>query len=201
MIALKVVSNFLPLIGIGTVPIKGGLLYVSEPAGDDDDALLRQVAERLTACHLRLCGVVQINERVPGARHCDMTVRILPNGPDLGISQSLGPAARGCRLDTDALERAAATTSSRLGKDTSVFILNKFGKHEAEGRGFRSVIGEALFHGVPVLLKISPLNLGAFTNFSAGYADRLEPSPDVLTNWVLSYGFDSVENGIDLPGL
>ncbi len=160
--------------------------YFIGAAEADSDTLLRQVAERLTQGGQRVCGVVQSNERRPGARRCDMAVRVLPDSPEIGISQSLGPMARGCQLDPDALERAVALTSQRLTADTAVLILNKFGKHEAEGRGFRTVIATALSLDVPVLLKVSPLNLQAFHRFSGCYADLLNPSPGRLIEWTMS---------------
>lgn len=161
--------------------------YFMGAAEADSDALLRHVAERLVQSGLQVCGVVQSNVRRPGARRCDMAVRALPDGPEIGISQGLGPKARGCQLDPDALERAVALTSRRLTDDTAVLILNKFGKHEAEGRGFRTVIAMALSLDVPVLLKVSPLTLQAFHQFSGCYADLLNPSPGRLIEWTMSH--------------
>jgi len=67
-----------------------------------------------------------------------------------------------------------------------VLIVNKFGKHEAEGRGFRAVIAEALSNGIPVLVGVNALNLPAFEEFSAGLGRGLPCQSAVLADWVTS---------------
>ena len=57
----------------------------------------------------------------------------------LRISQDRGKWARGCRLDAGSLELAVAQVASALDVGADLMIINKFGKHEAEGRGFRAV--------------------------------------------------------------
>jgi hypothetical protein len=59
----------------------------------------------------------------------------------------------------------------------------KFGKHEAEGRGFRPVMAEALSRGVPVLVGLNRLNAGAFHEFAGGVAVELPPSLPALMGW------------------
>ena len=77
------------------------------PGRGDVDLLLARLAERLAARGLRCAGTVQINSEAGPGRPCDMDVRLLPHGPVLRISQSLGPGAHGCRLDPGALEGCA----------------------------------------------------------------------------------------------
>lgn len=146
------------------------------------DLLLSEVARELTRAGLRLAGVVQTNTEVPGRHHCDMDVRVLPDGPTICISQNLGPAARGCRLDPDGLERAVAAVTQGL-DGADLLILNKFGKHEAEGRGFVPLIAEALSRDIPVLLGISKLNRAAFDAFAAGAATSLPAERIAILDW------------------
>ena len=47
-----------------------------------------------------------------------------------------------------ALEQAVALTQSALSQGADLLIVNKFGKHEADGRGMRPLIGEALAMGL-----------------------------------------------------
>jgi glycosyltransferase involved in cell wall biosynthesis len=65
-----------------------------------------------------------------------------------------------------------------------VLIVNKFGKHEAEGRGFRAVIAEALALGMPVIVGVNGLNLAGFEEFTSGLATRLPPDCEALAAWV-----------------
>jgi len=109
-----------------------------------------------------------------------MDLVVLPDGPQLRISQDRGAFAKGCRLDADALERAVALTTQRMGPDTDLLIVDKFGKHEAMGRGFRSVTALAVELDVPVLVAVSPLNREAVDRFTAGEAQFLPPDAGVV---------------------
>ncbi|WP_397544527.1 DUF2478 domain-containing protein [Roseovarius salis] len=162
--------------------------YVTAPGRGDVDRLLDTVARRLSARGVRLCGTVQINSQTAGGGPHDMDIRVLPDGPVLRISQSLGPGARGCRLDPEALERAVGLVSARLSEGADMLIVNKFGKQEAEGRGFRNVIAEALAQDVPVLVGLNGANRAAFQSFAAGLATDLPPRADALESWALSGG-------------
>lgn len=160
--------------------------YIMAPGKGDVDLRLQTLAERLSAGGARLCGTVQINTECAGGGPCDMDVRVLPDGPVLRISQSLGAGARGCRLDPEALERAVGLVTARLGAGADLLIVNKFGKQEAEGRGFRDAIAEALARDVPVLVGLNGANLAAFQSFAEGLATQLPPDVDALEDWFLA---------------
>lgn len=150
------------------------------------DSLLWDVAEVLGQRGLRLCGAVQANGTEPAMGKCDMNLKVLPDGPKLRISQSLGAGSRGCRLDTSALEEAVGRTAANLETGADCLIVNKFGKHEAAGRGFRDVIAVALAKGIPVLIGVNPLNADAFDTFTGGECSFLAPRSTDLVNWVLN---------------
>ena len=160
------------------------LAYTMAPGRGDTDLILAGLATDLMARRLRLCGTVQINTERCDAGPCDMDVRVLPDGPVLRISQDLGPWARGCRLDPEALEGAVGLVSARLRSGADLLIINKFGKHEAEGRGFRDVIAQAISLDVPVLVGLNGLNRQAFEDFAGGLATHLHPERDALARWV-----------------
>jgi hypothetical protein len=102
----------------------------------------------------------------------------------LRISQDLGPQARGCRLDPAALETAVGLVAAGLSSGADLLIVNKFGKHESEGRGFRSVIAEAVAMDIPVLVGLNALNRPAFESFAEGLAIQLPSDPAALMAWV-----------------
>jgi nucleoside-triphosphatase THEP1 len=160
------------------------LAYTMAPGRGDTDLVLERLAADVTARGLRCCGTVQINSERADAGHCEMDVRVLPDGAVLRISQDLGPQARGCRLDPAALETAVAMVASTLSSGADLLIVNKFGKHEAEGRGFRNVIAEAVAMDIPVLVGLNTLNRTAFENFAEGLALRLPSDPAALMAWV-----------------
>lgn len=161
------------------------IAFTTSPGRGDTDLLLSRLAARLSDRGLRLAGTVQTNTDRPGGGPCDMDVQVLPDGPVIRISQDLGTAARGCRLDPAALETAVGLTEARLAAGADVLIVNKFGKHEAEGRGVRDAIGTALEQGLPVLVGLNGLNAPAFHAFTEGYAQQLPPRIKEIEAWLL----------------
>ena len=146
--------------------------------------LLHELSEIVAARGIKACGLVQTNSECEHGGKCDMDVQVLPKGRVIRISQSLGREARGCRLDSQALEEAVGLVAAELENGADLMIINKFGKAEAEGRGLRPVIAEALGKGVPVVVGLNAANEAAFDEFSGGMAEKLEPEISVLVDWV-----------------
>ena len=149
------------------------------------DACLAEAVALMQARGLSLAGTVQSNPQRADRPRCDMDVHVLPDGPVLRISEDRGPAARGCRLDAGVLEAAVAATLDRL-DGAELVLVNKFGKQEAEGRGFVPVIAEAMARGLPVLVGVNPLNHAAFHAFADGLAQDLPPVPEAIAAWASS---------------
>ena len=156
------------------------------PGRGDTDQLLYSVATKLRDRGYRVCGTVQINTEREKSGPCDMDVRVLPKGPTLRISQNLGNGARGCRLDANTLETAVGLVDASLTEGMDCLIINKFGKQEAEGHGFRDVIAKAASLGIPVLVGMNRLNRAAFEEFAGGLAVELQPTASSLQDWLLS---------------
>ena len=161
------------------------IAYTIAPGRGATDQLLFTLAQDLAALGYRTCGTVQINTD-RGDHPCDMDVQVLPDGPVLRISQSLGSEAKGCRLDPAMLETAVGLAEAELEKAPELLIVNKFGKHEADGRGFRTVIAAAIAQDIPVLVGVNALNVGAFQEFVGPDVTELAPSADVLIGWLQS---------------
>lgn len=158
--------------------------YVMSPGRGDVDRVLGRLADTLMARGIDVAGVVQTNTDCGPEKACDMDVKVLPAGPVLRISQDLGSGSRGCRLNPEALEQAVGLVGRRLSGDTRLLLVNKFGKQEAEGRGFREVIGAALAQDIPVVVGLNGLNRGAFEAFCEGLAVPLAPDVQALLDWV-----------------
>lgn len=146
------------------------------------DTTLAGVAQDLRDQGLRVSGVVQINTEREKDHRCDMDVQVLPDGPTICISQSLGKESSGCRLNPEALETAVELVAKDMQEGSDILLINKFGKHEAEGRGFRELIGTALARDIPVLVGLNGLNKSAFHEF----AESLETEVDAsnVLSWV-----------------
>lgn len=158
--------------------------YIVNDLRGETDRVLSALADRLLPTDAKLAGVVQTNSECVDGGRCDMDLRVLPDGPVIRISQSLGQGARGCRLDPAALEQAVGLVLAALDTGPDLLIINKFGKHEAEGRGFRPLIAEALARDVPVLVGVNGLNEARFVEFSGGSAQRLSGDLNDLRDWV-----------------
>ena len=160
------------------------IAYTMSSSPGDTDEILARLATQLAKSGHRTCGVAQINTANEDCQHpCDMDVQVLPDGPIIRISQSLGREAKGCRLDPAALEGAVAEVDMRLRKGADVLILNKFGKHEADGRGFRDVIAEALSQETPVITGVNKQNMDAFVEFTGGIAVQVPATVEDLAHW------------------
>lgn len=147
------------------------------------DRLIGVVAGVLLAKGWRLAGVVQSNTEGTPGRACLMDLTVLGSGERVRISQDLGTGSRGCRLDPAGLEAAVGLVERSLASGPRLLIVNKFGKQEAEGRGFRPLIGRALAEGVPVLTTVSAKNLAAFEGFAGGMGERLAPGEGDVLDW------------------
>lgn len=146
------------------------------------DGLLADVADRLTAQGWPLAGVVQLNTEVQAVTRCDMDLRVLSSPQTVRISQRLGNAARGCRLDPGGLATAVGQVESTLaGK--SLLIVNKFGKSELDGGGFRPVIAAALEAGIPVLLGVNRDNLDGFLAYADGMGQEIPADSAAILHW------------------
>ncbi|KZL05353.1 hypothetical protein PsAD2_04278 [Pseudovibrio axinellae] len=146
--------------------------------------VLTELSEMLREEGIRTCGIVQADSVNEDRHRCDMEVRVLPDGPEISITQSLGKEALGCRLDTSALAQAAAEVTQRINDPFDLFILNKFGEQEASGSGFRDLIAKALENGASVLVGTNDINIEAFKEFSGGMAEFVEPNVTDLKAWL-----------------
>ncbi|WP_323716560.1 DUF2478 domain-containing protein [Paracoccus aminovorans] len=146
-----------------------GYVTLEESAGAAD-RLLAAAAATLQAEGLRLAGAVQHNLERGAGRECDMLLRILGTDSVIGITQDLGSCAQGCRLDTGALAQAVALAEGVLAQGADLVIVNKFGKQECFGNGFRAFIAEALARDIPVLLSVAEEQLAGFRAFAGDLA-------------------------------
>lgn len=157
--------------------------YVVAEGRGASDLLLADVAATLHGRGWPLAGAVQVNENTDPGRPCQMDLHVLTGGAAVRISQDLGVLARGCRLDPDGLERAVGLVEVALTSSPKLLIVNKFGKQELDGRGFRPVIGRALADGIPVLTAVNACNLAGFEAFAEGIGTRLPADRAAVLAW------------------
>lgn len=164
------------------------MAVVSSIVRGETDRLLSETATALQASGSRLAGVIKIltDESVYDENGmCDMDLRVLPDGPAIRITQALGEGSEGCRLDPGAITEAVAAVEGRGIEKTELFILNKFGPQEADGRGFRTAIASALAEDIPVLVGVGSPCREAFDTFADGMAESLPADPKAIQKWCL----------------
>lgn len=154
------------------------------------DRLMAGLADALLAAGQPVCGMVHADVPVaaPKLGMCEMHLRLLPEGRIHPITQDLGPGAEGCTLDAGALELAVAAVGRALERapPEAVVLFNKFGKQEAEGRGCRDLIAEAVARGHRVLISAPPPTRAAFVEFAGDFATELPATPAALAAFALA---------------
>lgn len=158
---------------------------VSAEGRGETDRLISETAAALVAGGAQLSGIVKVLDAVQpeDSHHCDMSVRVLPTERTIKITQTLGGGSQGCRLNPTAIVEAVAAVESSAADDTELFVLNKFGPEEADGRGFRGAIATALERDVPVLVGVTPATRAAFDTFTAGLAEELPADAAGIVSW------------------
>lgn len=159
------------------------IAYVSLPGRGATDALIAEAVACLAPLGLRLAGTVQTDVARADRTLCDMELRVLPDGPVFRINQDRGEAARGCRLDGGALEEAVVAVTAAM-PGAEALIVNKFGKLEAQGRGYVPLIAEALSRDMAVLIGVNAMNLTDLLTFCDGLATALPADPVAIADWV-----------------
>ncbi len=160
--------------------------YVVADGQGAADLVIREVADRLRAEGVHLAGAVQVNIDTDPDRKCEMDLHILSRGKVVRISQNLGQLSQGCRLDPDGLERAVGLVAGALAEGPELLIVNKYGKQELDGRGFRPLIGEALAAGIPVLTAVNRGNVAQFLAFAEDLAEALPGEAQAVFDWCMA---------------
>lgn len=160
------------------------LAHITIEGRGNIDRLIAGIVSGLEGRGLHLAGTVQTNIARAASHKCDMDLRLLPRGPVLRISEDRGAHARGCHLDTGALEQGVAWVMAHL-DGADLLVINKFGRQEAEGKGLVPAIAEALSRDIPVLVGVNGLNLPAFQTFAGGLATALPADIAAAQDWCL----------------
>ena len=151
------------------------------------DDLLERFAKQLASSGKRVSGVLQFRGVATGECHCaDMDLQTIGSNRWFRISQSLGSGSRGCRLDPGALADCAAFLEQEIQNGCDLLILNRFGKGEADGRGFRDLISSAASRQMPVLVALRDIYSNAWYEFCGDYACELACREDELMAWFRS---------------
>lgn len=152
----------MPALSTSAAPLTA-VVYADGVAAE---RLLQTVAKRLEEQRHALAGFLQRDEWTAGRARCDMVLAELHSDTSICVSQDLGSGSRGCRLDLSAMMTAMAKAMDALADCPDLLIINKFGKTESEGGGFRPLISAAVERGIPVLIAVPRVNVEAWRTFA-----------------------------------
>lgn len=165
----------------------GVMLAAMVHGGDrNGDKHISAIAGDLKAQGYRVGGVVQSNVTPADGCRCDMVLEELTTGQTIPISQNLGSHARGCRLDSAALEHVAGLVEASIRDGLDILVLNKFGKQEVEGGGLRTAIAIAVDAQIPILVGLNRSHVDDWNDFCGGEGQLLEADTPDLDHWLRS---------------
>jgi nucleoside-triphosphatase THEP1 len=147
------------------------------------DAILLSIAEKMRQRGVRIAGAVQVNEQDVGARRCEFLLEDLATGQRTNTSDRAKAAQKGCRLDVAALEQAVGLAVASFTPDVDLVIVNRFGKREADGRGFRPLIEAAALNDTPALVALNSELVPAWKEFVGGEVVTLSPREADVQRW------------------
>lgn len=150
---------------------------------DGIDNLLEHAVRALQSEGVKVSGYLQRESLDPNAC-CNIShLEDVSDGTWHRISQALGSGSKGCRLDPRALADVSGLLLARLETDTEFLVLNRFGKGESEGQGFRTVIEKAFELDIPVLTAVREAYAPAWDQFTEGSARLLLPDKAAILAW------------------
>lgn len=123
-----------------------------------------------------------------------MVLQDLGSGRHIAISQDRGPEARGCMLDVSQLLTASLMVDDSLSQEPELVILNKFGKSEAEGGGFRPLISTVIGSDIPLVIAVPWRNIESWRAFAGGMAQEvaLEGEAEAVERLLAILGYGPV---------
>ncbi|MBX9459347.1 MAG: DUF2478 domain-containing protein [Rhizobium sp.] len=155
---------------------------------DDPEAADRVVGDLVDLARsagIEVAGVTQKNIHRVDRIHNDMHLVSLCDGKEYKISEDRGALSSGCRLDRDLIARAAVDVERALMTGTPrLLVLNKFGKAEEEGGGMRNAIALAIEAGIPVLMSVGRLSMGALLDFAGPLVEVAQAESGAAKHWL-----------------
>ncbi len=149
------------------------------------DSVLAGAAKMLKQRGYRASGFLQREQDENGSGCCtDVFLEDIGSGNRFQITQSLGAGSKGCRLDPAGLVEAVSHMTQQINDQVDVLFLNRFGKGEEDGRGFRPVIESAFMLGIPTLIAVRDAYLDSFMQFCGDDYTTLPVNAEDIAIWV-----------------
>lgn len=155
------------------------------------DAMFRAVAAQLQADGVKLAGAVQHNTECTGTACSSMILEEITTGRRFDITAPRSPVDSGCSLDPAALEDAAGFVAATLASGIELAVVNRFGKQEVLGNGFRSVIELAVAGEIAVLTALCETHRASWQAFTGSAGVELPAAADAILDWCRGWRQDA----------
>lgn len=150
------------------------------------DELIGELASKLRTKGFMLAGAIQSNPAAENRSRCDIVLEDLATRQVINASEDRGSLASGCRLDQSALEQCVGLATASIRPGVDFVIVNRFGKQEAEGSGFRSLIEQAVLLDVPVIVGLNRAHVDTWSQFVGGNPQLLPMQIDTVVQWCMT---------------
>jgi hypothetical protein len=150
----------------------------------DVDAVFAEAVTTLRRQDVVVAGLLQrFGERLSNGKR-SMWLDNIATGAVIRLDRPRGPGATACVLDPDALARAACVLRRAVESEPDLIVANRFGHAEAEGRGTRTEIADAICSGALVLTAVRYTLLPDLEGFLGSPPHLLLPSAASIVSWV-----------------
>jgi len=149
---------------------------------DDPDCILQEFVADLKQSGFRLTGLIQCN-RVLGSTVSHVSLMMLPEEGVIRLGHNIDGCQDSCGLAANALIEAARNIALAIDRGVDLFVVNRFGKMEVEGRGLVDEICRAVVADIPVLATVPEQHFTTWTRFSRGMSVKLQCSRKQLDGW------------------
>jgi len=149
------------------------------------DSLITAFASELSATGTRVAGLVQVPP-LDGRCGPRTPMRLLDvaTGETLEMcSTNTGGEAPSCRLDPERFARASDHLLTLCEGYADLLLISRFGKMEAQGKGFRGAIARAVERRLPVLTAVRRGLLPGWFEFTGDIGTVLDARFWVLQQW------------------
>jgi len=147
------------------------------------DSLMTAFAREMLDKGVRASGILQLPPDGACGPGAPMRLQDVTTGEVIPICQDLGPGSKSCKLDLAALASASSRLRAAATGESDLLFISKFGKQEAEGRGFRAEFAFAVEHNRTILTAVKRGLVHRFFDFTGGAGTLLDHRLWVLRNW------------------
>jgi len=150
----------------------------------DVDAIFAEAVAILRRQGVVIAGLLQrFGEKLPNGKR-SMWLDNIATGAAIRLDRPDAPDAAACVLDPDALARASCVLRRAVAIGPELIVVNRFGQAEADGRGTRTAITEAVHSGSLVLTAVRYNLLLDLEGFLGNPPHLLLPSAAAIVSWV-----------------